>query len=72
MKCLCMACWRTGLHGQLAPTAVLRVALVAGDPAWGAVTCASRKSFFTMATSLFCPVVRKCVHVSQISSLNSL
>lgn len=72
MKCLCMACWRTGLHVQLIPTAVLRMALVAGDPAWDAMACAWYKSFFTTSTSLFCPVVRKWVHVSQISSLNSL
>lgn len=46
----------------------LRVALVARD----AVTCASCRSFFTKSTSLFCPVLRNCVHMSQISSLNSL
>lgn len=57
---------------QLGPAAVLMVALVAGDPAWDAMTSASYKSFFIMSVSLFCPVVRKCVRVSQISSLNSL
>lgn len=48
------------------------LALVAWDPAWDAMSSASCKSFSTMSTSLVCPVVRKCVHVSQISSLNSL